>query len=149
VMVRHRMLIFVAKILWSTTHAPQNAYIGAPQMRFSLLVSMPRSRHQGPRPAGLHRHSPPCAQLQPPSRSHYPTTFPSGAPACLLFPTAFLHQPPPPLASADHREANLHPPSSTVRPPRPATPISRLAAAHTTRQTKRQSSTTADVSQWI
>jgi hypothetical protein len=33
------MLIFVAKILWSTAHAPQNAYIGAPQMRFSLLVN--------------------------------------------------------------------------------------------------------------
>jgi hypothetical protein len=32
------MLIFVAKILWSTTHAPQNAYFGAPQKRFSLLV---------------------------------------------------------------------------------------------------------------
>jgi hypothetical protein len=32
------MLIFVAKILWSTTHAPQNAYMGAPQKRFSLLV---------------------------------------------------------------------------------------------------------------
>jgi hypothetical protein len=30
VLVRHRILIFVAKILWSTTHAPQNAYIGAP-----------------------------------------------------------------------------------------------------------------------
>jgi hypothetical protein len=30
----------VAKILWSTAHAPQNAYIGAPQMRFSLLVSI-------------------------------------------------------------------------------------------------------------
>jgi hypothetical protein len=38
VLVRHRMLIFVAKILWSTTHAPQNAYFGAPQKRFSLLV---------------------------------------------------------------------------------------------------------------
>jgi hypothetical protein len=38
VLVRHRMLIFVAKILWSTTHAPQNTIIGAPQMRFSLLV---------------------------------------------------------------------------------------------------------------
>jgi hypothetical protein len=38
VLVRHRMLIFVAKILWSTTHAPQNAYMGAPQKRFSLLV---------------------------------------------------------------------------------------------------------------
>jgi hypothetical protein len=33
------MLIFVAKILWSTTHAPQNVYFGAPQKRFSLLVS--------------------------------------------------------------------------------------------------------------
>jgi hypothetical protein len=32
------MIIFVAKILWSTTHAPQNAYFGAPQKRFSLLV---------------------------------------------------------------------------------------------------------------
>jgi hypothetical protein len=32
------MLIFVAKILWSTTHTPQNAYMGAPQKRFSLLV---------------------------------------------------------------------------------------------------------------
>jgi hypothetical protein len=32
------MLIFVAKILWSTTHAPQNAYMDAPQKRFSLLV---------------------------------------------------------------------------------------------------------------
>jgi hypothetical protein len=40
VLVRHRMLIFVAKILWSTTHAPQNTYIGAPQMRFSLLVKI-------------------------------------------------------------------------------------------------------------
>jgi hypothetical protein len=39
VLVRHRMLIFVAKILWSTTHAPQNTYIGAPQKRFSLLVA--------------------------------------------------------------------------------------------------------------
>jgi hypothetical protein len=39
VLVRHRMLIFVAKILWSTTHAPQNAYMGAPQKRFSLLVT--------------------------------------------------------------------------------------------------------------
>jgi hypothetical protein len=38
VLVRHRMLIFVAKILWSTTHAPQNVYFGAPQKRFSLLV---------------------------------------------------------------------------------------------------------------
>jgi hypothetical protein len=38
VLVRHRMLIFVAKILWSTTHAPHNAYFGAPQKRFSLLV---------------------------------------------------------------------------------------------------------------
>jgi hypothetical protein len=38
VLVRHRMHIFVAKILWSTTHAPQNTYIGAPQMRFSLQV---------------------------------------------------------------------------------------------------------------
>jgi hypothetical protein len=37
VLVRHRKLIFVAKILWSTTHAPQNAYFGAPQKRFSLL----------------------------------------------------------------------------------------------------------------
>jgi hypothetical protein len=35
------MLIFVAKILWSTTHAPQNAYMGAPQKRFSLLVLAP------------------------------------------------------------------------------------------------------------
>jgi hypothetical protein len=34
------MLIFVAKILWSTTHAPQNAYMGAPQKRFSLLVML-------------------------------------------------------------------------------------------------------------
>jgi hypothetical protein len=34
------MLIFVAKILWSTTHAPQNAYMGAPQKRFSLLVGV-------------------------------------------------------------------------------------------------------------
>jgi hypothetical protein len=41
VLVRHRMLIFVAKILWSTTHAPQNVYFGAPQMSFSLLVSSP------------------------------------------------------------------------------------------------------------
>jgi hypothetical protein len=32
------MLIFVAKILWSTAHAPQNVYFGAPQKRFSLLV---------------------------------------------------------------------------------------------------------------
>jgi hypothetical protein len=40
VLVRHRMLIFVAKILWSTTHAPQNTYIGAPQMSFSLLVML-------------------------------------------------------------------------------------------------------------
>jgi hypothetical protein len=39
VLVRHRILIFVAKILWSTTHAPQITYIGAPQMRFSLLVN--------------------------------------------------------------------------------------------------------------
>jgi hypothetical protein len=38
VLVRHRMLIFVAKILWSTTHMPQNAYFDAPQKRFSLLV---------------------------------------------------------------------------------------------------------------
>jgi hypothetical protein len=38
VLVRHRKLIFVAKILWRTTHAPQNAYFGAPQKRFSLLV---------------------------------------------------------------------------------------------------------------
>jgi hypothetical protein len=38
VLVRHKILIFVAKILWSTTHAPQNAYFGAPQKRFSLLV---------------------------------------------------------------------------------------------------------------
>jgi hypothetical protein len=38
ILVRHRMLIFVAKILWSTTHAPQNAYMGAPQKRFFLLV---------------------------------------------------------------------------------------------------------------
>jgi hypothetical protein len=43
VLVRHRMLIFVAKILWSTTHAPQNAYFGAPQKRFSLLVIVPSS----------------------------------------------------------------------------------------------------------
>jgi hypothetical protein len=34
------MLILVAKILWSTTHAPQNTYIGAPQKRFSLLVEL-------------------------------------------------------------------------------------------------------------
>jgi hypothetical protein len=34
------MLIFVAKILWSTTHAPQNTDIGAPQMSFSLLVGV-------------------------------------------------------------------------------------------------------------
>jgi hypothetical protein len=38
VLVCHRMLIFAAKILWSTTHAPQNTIIGAPQMRFSLLA---------------------------------------------------------------------------------------------------------------
>jgi hypothetical protein len=38
VLVRHRILIFVAKILWRTTHAPQNMNTGAPQMRFSLLV---------------------------------------------------------------------------------------------------------------
>jgi hypothetical protein len=38
VQVRHRILIFVAKILWRTTHAPQNMNTGAPQMRFSLLV---------------------------------------------------------------------------------------------------------------
>jgi hypothetical protein len=38
VLVRHRIFIFVAKILWSTTHAPQNTYIGVPQIRFSLLV---------------------------------------------------------------------------------------------------------------
>jgi hypothetical protein len=38
VLVRHRMLIFVAKILWSTAHAPQNVYFGAQQKRFSLLV---------------------------------------------------------------------------------------------------------------
>jgi hypothetical protein len=30
VLVRHRILIFVAKNLWSTTYAPQNTYIGAP-----------------------------------------------------------------------------------------------------------------------
>jgi hypothetical protein len=40
------MLIFVAKILWSTTHAPQNAYMGAPQKRVSLLVI------QGPKQPG-------------------------------------------------------------------------------------------------
>jgi hypothetical protein len=34
------MLIFVAKIMWSTTHALQNAYFGAPQKRFSLLVGV-------------------------------------------------------------------------------------------------------------
>jgi hypothetical protein len=46
------MLIFVAKILWSTTHAPQNAYMGAPQKRFSLLVpsspSMSRTAKKSP-----------------------------------------------------------------------------------------------------
>jgi hypothetical protein len=49
VLVRHRMLIFVAKIMWSTAHAPQNVYFGAPQKRFSLLVlvrSYPRHAHQ-------------------------------------------------------------------------------------------------------
>jgi hypothetical protein len=53
-LVRHRMsyfcgaytgvpqnAYFMAKILWSTTHAPQNTYIGAPEMRFSLLVWVP------------------------------------------------------------------------------------------------------------
>jgi hypothetical protein len=30
VLVRHRILIFVAKILWSTIHAPQNTNTGAP-----------------------------------------------------------------------------------------------------------------------
>jgi hypothetical protein len=48
VLVRHRMLIFVAKILWSITHAPQNTYIGAPQMRFSLLVGAPFFQKKNP-----------------------------------------------------------------------------------------------------
>jgi hypothetical protein len=39
------MLIFVAKILWSTTHAPQNAYMGAPQKRFFLLVEPMVQKH--------------------------------------------------------------------------------------------------------
>jgi hypothetical protein len=45
VLVRHRILIFVAKILWRTTHAPQNMNTGAPLMRFSLLVIACRSKN--------------------------------------------------------------------------------------------------------
>jgi hypothetical protein len=41
VLVRHKILIFVAKILWRTTHAPQNMNTGAPLMRFPLLVNVP------------------------------------------------------------------------------------------------------------
>jgi hypothetical protein len=48
-LVRHRILIFVAKILSSTTHAPQNTYIGAPHMRFSLLVGRRMREDEGGR----------------------------------------------------------------------------------------------------
>jgi hypothetical protein len=35
--VRHKILIFVSRILWRTAHAPHNVLFGAPQMRLFLL----------------------------------------------------------------------------------------------------------------
>jgi hypothetical protein len=37
-LVRHRIPIFVACILWRITHTPQNMVFGVPEMRLSLLV---------------------------------------------------------------------------------------------------------------
>jgi hypothetical protein len=37
-LVRHIIPIFMAKILWRTTHAPQNKVFHAPQMTLFLLV---------------------------------------------------------------------------------------------------------------
>jgi hypothetical protein len=39
--VRHKILIFVSRILWRTAHAPHNVLFGAPQMRLFLLVWAP------------------------------------------------------------------------------------------------------------
>jgi hypothetical protein len=38
--VRHRILIFVVKILWRTDHTPQNMHLGASQMSLFLLLSL-------------------------------------------------------------------------------------------------------------